>query len=139
MTKWTKKSAFWAYKTRQTNDRWGWSGIADDRSVVAVTIWKDLVHYNDKGEPFYDGFEEKQESIIHLWGNRPGNEDRKKHLRHALDHLDGYVRVVMTVAVDPEAEPREIKDVYPWGKLWFKIVRFDEDTGQFSLEFSHSD
>ena len=133
----TKKSEFWVYKTRQTNERWGWCAISDDKSVVAVTVWQDLIGYNENKEPYYDGFDDHHENTIHLWGNQVGNEDRKKHLQHAIDELDGYVRVLITVAEDVEAHPREIKDVYHWNDFWFKITKFDENTGQFSLSFSH--
>ena len=94
----SKKSEFWVYKTRQTNERWGWSAISDDKSVVAVTVWQDLIGYNENREPYYDGFDDHHENTIHLWGNQVGNEDRKKHLQHAIDELDGYVRVLITVA-----------------------------------------
>lgn len=132
--KWNKKSAFEFYNTRQTNERWGWSAISDDGTVVAVTVWKDLIKLEDKN-PYYDGFDEHHENTIHLWGDQTGNEDRKKHLKHALEYLDGEVRVVVTIAEDVTAHPRVIKEVYPYNDLWFKIVRFDENTGQFSLKF----
>ena len=137
MTNRNKKSEFWVYKTVQTNERWGWSAISDDASIVAVTIWKDLVRYNANKEPYYDGFDDHHENTIHLWGDNIGNDDRKKHLKHSIEHLDGNVRVLITVAEDIDAHPRVIKDVYHWSDLWFKISKFDEITGQFSLVYSH--
>lgn len=139
MPKYTKLSAFEYYGTRQTNERWSWSAIADDKSVVAVNIWKDSIKYNDRKEPFYDGFDEQHENTLHLWINEKGNNDRKKHLKHAREKLDGLVRVIIAVAVDPMVYPRGILDVYPLNDLWFKITKFNETTGQFKLEYSHKE
>ena len=133
-----KLSAFKAFGTKQTNQRWGWAAIAEDKSTVAVTIWKDRIKLNDK-KPYYDGFDEHHEKSFELWGGEKGNNDRKKHLKYAIENLDSLVRVVLIKAVDENAYPREIGSVYPYEHMWFKITKFNEETGQFRLEFHDKD
>ena len=134
----TKKSAFEYFGTIQTNERWSWSAVSGDGSVVAVVIWKDHIKYENQ-QPYYDGFDEYHEEGIHAWGGRQGNQNRKVNLAHAVEKLDGMVRVVIGVAKNTEADPREIHSIYPMKHLWFKIEKFDEDTGQFRLKYSHKD
>lgn len=40
----SKSEAFNNFGTKQSNKRWGWSAIADDDTVVALAIWKDIIH-----------------------------------------------------------------------------------------------
>lgn len=73
------------------------------------------------------------------WIDRPGNQDRKKHIKHAIAHLKGLVRIVILQAIDENTQKREIESAFPMKGCWFKITLFDETTGQVALEFSHKD
>ena len=138
MPNYTQKSAFEYFGTVQANERWSWSAISGDGSVVAVVVWKDQLKYDNK-QPYYDGFNEHHEEGIHAWGDRPGNQERKRYLAHAIKNLDSLVRVVIAVAKDIKVDPRTIESIYPMKHLWFKIEEFNEKTGQFRLKYSHKD
>lgn len=62
--------------------------------------------------------------------DRPGNGERLENLKWARDHCDGLFRVVITVAKDEKAHPREIAECYP-RDLLMRLVDLDEATGEF--------
>ena len=131
--------ALGAFNTKTPNIVWGWSGISDDMGTVAVTVWSDHMNEDIEAANFYNGFDEYHENTIHLWGKKPGNKLRIKHLIHAKSKLGGLVRVVKVIPAKPKVEPRVVYDRIPLIKKWYKISKFDQETGQFSLSFSHND
>ncbi|WP_210421959.1 hypothetical protein [Mesorhizobium loti] len=54
-------------------------------------------------------------------------------LRWALDHCDGWVKVIIAIAKDKNAKPRSIKECAPT-KMQVKVMQLDEGSGEFSLE-----
>ena len=141
MSEYSKKSAFAVYDTKQTNEQWSWSAISEDKKTVAVTIWQDLIKFDENKHPFYDSFSTYHEETIPLglWRDAKGNKERIKFLRHTIENLNGLVRVVVVKASDKSSYPRSVKSVFPYQDLWFRITNLDEETGQFSLKFSHRD
>jgi len=126
MVEWTKKSAFAEYGAVSANPQWSWSARSPDGSTVVLTFWKDRLNF--KTNPIsYDDYKWEGYPIE----KRPGNSERKKNIRWALDHLDGIVRVVIARAVDTSAVPRRIAECYPQKNLFMRITDFDEETGEF--------
>jgi hypothetical protein len=128
---WTKTQAFAEHDTECSNPRWSWSGRSADNRTVALTFWADRfidfkarpIVYRDEG-----------------WGNnaervaRPGNQERIRNIRFAIDNLDCKVRVVMAKAKDINASPREIDSCWPHAKLVMRITEFNDATGEWAAE-----
>jgi hypothetical protein len=76
----------------------------------------------------YDTF---KRANLQVWIDRPGNRERIENLIWARDHCNGLFRVVITVAKDPDAEPREIDECYPKDDWLMQITELDESTAQF--------
>ena len=111
------------------NPRWSWSGRSADGTTVVITLWRDLIRRQD-GRIVYDNFERAQEPNP-SWIRRPGNRERLENLLWARDHCDGYFKVVVVVAKDTNAEPREIAECYPQDRLRMRLERIDEASGRF--------
>jgi hypothetical protein len=56
------------------------------------------------------------------WAARPGNRERLENLIWARDHCAGEFRVVMAIAKDTSADPREIRDCFPKEDLYMRIT-----------------
>ena len=138
MKRFSKKSAFAYFGTKPTTVRQSWSALSEDERTVAVTIWKDQLKYKGR-EPFWDTFNLPENQSNNLWKDSFGNGERVKHLKHCRDKLDGLFRVVITVAVDVDANPREIFEVYPFENVWMKLQKLDEDTGECYAEYYPKD
>lgn len=121
----TLANAFAFFGTVPRNPRWAWSAVSPDGQTVAVTIWDHKL----KPDGSVDYFDPAKRS---LWMNRLGNRDRIRNLRHALEHCDGKFRVVRVIAKDPKAEPKRIKDRIADPHTIMQIIRFDEETGEFT-------
>jgi len=109
------------------NQRWSWSARSSDGKTVVMTLWKDLIDYKTKPIT-YSTFDREN---LSLWIDRPGNRERLENLKWARDHCDGLFRVVVTVAKDTEAEPREIEDAHYQRRMIMKLVDLKENTGEF--------
>jgi hypothetical protein len=124
---WTLTEAFKYFGATGANPRWSWSARSDDGDVVVMTLWKDQLDYS--GEPIkFDCF---GDDGLSRWKDKPGNRERAKNLKWALDNCGGEFRVVVTVAKDAEASPRVIQHCYPVDRLIMKIVKLNDDTGEF--------
>jgi hypothetical protein len=55
----------------------------------------------------------------------------RTHLKWAIAHCDGCVRVVVLTAEETQANPRVIRSCYPDDALVMKITHFDAKTGSF--------
>ena len=125
---WTKASAF-AYFDGATarNPRWSWSARSPDGRTVVLGLWKDEI--NCDGETVVaDMFNHER---LHLWTGKLGNRERIENLIWARDRCNGLFRVAITVAKDPKAYPRSIAKCYPHRTLVMKLVKLNEDTGEF--------
>ena len=137
-TTYNKKSAFEFFGVKPKVPRQSWSAISEDQKLVVVTIWKDQINYIDK-IPQWNTFNLPENQNNKLWVNQFGNKERTKLLKFSLDNLNGLFRVIMTVAKDPNAFPREISSCYPWVGIWMQINKLDEKTGECSAIFYKKD
>ena len=128
--KWRLAEAFEHFGATGKNQRWSWSARSADGKTIVITLWKDRLDYS--GKPIvYDTF---KRANLHVWIDRPGNRERIENLIWARDRCNGLFRVVITVAEDPNAEPRKIQDCYPKDDWLMQITALDEKTGQFRAE-----
>jgi hypothetical protein len=125
---WTKASAFAYFDGAiARNPRWGWSARSPDGQTVVITLWKDEISC-DGDTVVVDMFNHER---LHLWTGKLGNRDRIKNLIWARGRCAGLFRVVVTVAEDTKASPRSISKCYPHKTLVMKLVKLNEDTGEF--------
>jgi hypothetical protein len=68
------------------------------------------------------------------WIDRLGNRERIENLKYARDHRGGLFRVVIMAAIDPAAEPRQIREAFPQPNMVWRLVALNEDTGEFRAE-----
>jgi hypothetical protein len=116
------------------NPRWSWSGRSADGRTVVINLWRDRIRRDINGQWLYDEFDRTDlEDPYRLsdWTQRPGNRERLENLIWARDHCEGHFRVIVIVAKDTGADPREIADCYPQDKLQMRITELDEQTGRF--------
>ena len=130
-----KKQAFDMFGLKQTNHVWSWSAISKDGKTVATTVWADQVGRTNDPSLFVDTFNLPHNQRNELWKDANGNRERIEHLAHAMRELDGLVRVLLVHSKDPDAYPREVKpnSVEPLVGRYFKVVKLDENTGEFQL------
>ena len=131
-----KKQAFEMFGLKQTNQVWSWSAISEDGKTVATTVWADQVDRTSDASLFVDTFNLPHNQRNELWRDANGNRERIQHLSHAVKHNSGIVRVLLVHSVDPNAYPREVKpnSVEPLTERYFKVVKLDEQTGEFQLQ-----
>lgn len=121
-----KVKAFAYFGTKLTNVRWSWSARSDDGKTVVLSLWSDRFRWKDK--PLrYDG---RERVLPDDWMSRPGMLERLENLRWARDNCGGLFRVVLAIAVDTNAEPRDIATCF--SKDWvMRITELNEETGEF--------
>jgi len=106
-----------------------------DGKTVVVNWWKDLKLWRD-GKLAYDTF-----ILANLaeWRDRTGNRERVRDLAHARDHCDGLFRIVWTKAASQDERVRKTVERYPDKNLWMRLLKLNEETGQFlAEEVSHA-
>lgn len=118
--------AFAYFGAAGKNPRWSWSARTPDGEIV-LTLWKDGFDYSTK--PLTYG--SIAEGAAPEWIDRAGNQERLENLVWALDHRDGEFRVVVVVAVDEKANPRQIRESYPQPRMLGKITKLNRETGEF--------
>jgi hypothetical protein len=126
--KWTKRQCFDHYGVKPRNIRWSWCGRSDDGKTVAVQFWKD--RFTAGGRVY----ESSSHAGDEKWFGSPGHNELIENLIHARDNCDGVLRVIIGIAKDERAEPRETKECYPQDKMLMKIVYLDEATREFRVE-----
>jgi hypothetical protein len=127
---WTLADAFAYDGAIARNSRWGRSARSPDGRTVVITLWDDEID-DDGNTVVADMFGHER---LHLWKHKLGNRDRIKNLVWARDRCDRLFRVVMVTAKDSKASPRSIAKLYPHKTLVMKLVRLDENTGEFRAE-----
>lgn len=126
---WTLSDAFAHFGAAGTNPRWSWSARSEDGKTVVMTLWQDI--FNFKTRPIsYDTYDHGTE----VWTDTPRNRERLENLIWARDHCDGLFRVVVTVAEDVNVYPRKIEECFPQEKMVMRLVKLDEETGEFRAE-----
>jgi hypothetical protein len=110
--------------------RFDWSSEKADG--VCITIWQSEMQH-EPGRAWLDT--KVHGGPYELWGDRPGNRRRIKHLARATAECSGIVDVVVVAGVPGQgADSAE-----PWipaqrkGVRW-RVLAFDPQTGHFSAE-----
>jgi hypothetical protein len=125
--RWGKNEAFAHFGAVGTNSVWSWSARSADGKTVVVTLWRDGLNFANK--PIVcDTF---NRADLPLWKDSPGNRERIDNLIWAREHCNSLFRVVITVAKDVTAYPREIEDCYPKDDWVMKLTDLNEETGEF--------
>jgi hypothetical protein len=119
--------AFRAFGAEGKNPRWSWSARTPDGKVV-MTFWKDQMNYSSKPIS-YSNF---GSPTLAYWQDQLGNQERIDNLKHARDHCDGLMHVVIIEAADENAVPRRIARSFPHKRLCMKLTGLNEKTGEFS-------
>ena len=134
MTK-NKKDAFAKFGIKQKNESWSWSGINKDKPVpinqnliaplCVLTIWLDQY---DHVSGVWSIFNCNNE----VWKDKNGNRYRIQDIKYCLDEVNGEFQAIFIDPVNRGVydEKRKIKNISINEKLWFKITRFDEETGE---------
>ncbi len=125
----SKSKAFAFFKAKAKNAQWSWSAISDTGEVV-ITLWRDEINYKTKPVSC-DFFGHPK---LADWIDRLGNRERIENLKYARDHRGGLFRVVIMAAIDPAAEPRQIREAFPQPNMFWRLVALNEDTGEFRAE-----
>jgi hypothetical protein len=128
MKKWSRQAAFAHFGAKCRNPRWSWSGRSADGKTVVMTMWEDEIK-NENGKIVYGSRGRPPDE-----GKRHGAVERLENLKWALNHCEGLVRVVVAVARDKTAVPREAESWFPHQELVMKITHLDETTGAFRAE-----
>ncbi|MER9225791.1 hypothetical protein NKI39_09050 [Mesorhizobium sp. M0664] len=126
--KYTHTAAFAHFGTAPVNVQWSWSARNEGTKTVAVTLWQDEFKKSPGGRLVYERGP--------IWADSKtsrGHYELMENLRWALDHCDGWVKVIIAVAKDKNAKPRSIKECAPT-KMQVKVMQLDEGSGEFSLE-----
>ena len=128
----TLREAYGVYGVAPKNPRWSWSARSDDGGVVVLALWTDRMDWKSRPR-VYDDFGRHD---LADRDSQPGNVERIENLRHARDHCEGLFRVVLVEPVDRDSRPRRIKDRWAKPELLMRLVRLDEETGEFRAEES---
>lgn len=125
-----KVKAFAHFDVSLKNDRWSWSGKTVDGKAVVLQLWRDIL--NDQTTPkSYDVFGDPR---LPEWIKKHGNTERIKDIKWAIERCDGNFRVVIGHAKDVTIGVRRTAAACPQPNLIMKIVKFNENTGEFRAE-----
>lgn len=124
---WTLTTCFEHFGAARSRRHFGGSAISDDGVTVVVAMWDDeIVRLNDGRITYQSRFgpalRGKSRRINLQWIS---------HLKWAVAHCDGLIRVVVLTAQDPQADPRVLKSCYPDDRLIMQVIRLDTKTGFF--------
>jgi len=131
-----KKEAFAYFGIKQTNERWSWSGISANKDLVVLTIWSDQKKFNKQTKTFQTStFNQNNE----MWINDLGNKERMELIQYCIDNLDSKFRAIFATPTNPGVidETRDWKKGMPYDKQWFKLTKFNSQTGEFESESFH--
>tara|TARA_B110000967_G_C18491082_1_gene366828 strand:+ start:152 stop:571 length:420 start_codon:yes stop_codon:yes gene_type:complete len=133
ITNMNKKQAFAYFGISQKNEVWSWSGISDNQETVALTIWIDQCDWIKKDRKYVTSIFNKNNE---LWRDLPGNKERIEIIKYCINNLGSRFRAIFITPVKKGVfdETREIKSVRPYDKCFFKILEFNEITGEYTAE-----
>jgi hypothetical protein len=109
--------------------RQDWS--AESLDGVCLSLWQREMDRKN-GAPWLDT--KRHGMPLELWGAKPGNHKRKRHLSRAVKDFSGAIDVVIVNGTPGEG----YDDAHPWnigerGASWH-ITNFEAETGHFSAE-----
>lgn len=123
---WTLSTCFEHFGAMRSRRHFGGSAISNDGGTVVVAMWEDEIVREDGRFTYQSRFgptlRGKSHGVSVQWVT---------HIKWALAHCDGWVRVVILTAEDVEANPRIIRSCYPDDALMMQITHFDAKTGFF--------
>ena len=123
---WTLSTCFEHFGAARSRQHFGGSAISDDGGTVVVAMWEDEIVREDSRVLYRSRFgpalKGKSQRVSLQW---------RTHLKWAIAHCDGCVRVVVLTAEETQANPRVIRSCYPDDALVMKITHFDAKTGSF--------
>jgi hypothetical protein len=124
---WTLSTCFEHFGAARSRRHFGGSAISSDGTIVVVAMWEDEILRLDDGRIIYQSrsgptLRGKSQRINLQW---------IAHLKWALAHCHGLIRVVVLTAQDPQANPRIVKSCHPDDTLVMQIIRLDTKTGVF--------
>jgi hypothetical protein len=124
---WTLSTCFEHFGAARSRRHFGGSAISSDGTIVVVAMWEDEILRLDDGRIIYQSrfgptLRGKSQRINLQW---------IAHLKWALAHCHGLIRVVVLTAQDPQANPRIVKSCHPDDTLVMRIIRLDTKTGVF--------
>ena len=134
-----KKEAFAKFGIKQKNEVWSWSGINRDAPIpisqnleapiCVLTIWNDQYDYKAGIWSIFNCNNE-------IWKDSNGNKARIEDIKYCLSELNGEFKAIFIEPVKRGTydETREIKKISINDMLWFRITRFDEETGECEAE-----
>lgn len=125
-----KKAAFGYFGIVQKNEVWSWSGIKEDESLVAMTIWTDQFKCIEENDSLFWSTYDQNNSE---WIDSFGNKERIDIIKKCRQKLDGKFRPIFVEPLNPGVndETRVITSTHtPNDDYWFKIVQFNEETGE---------
>ena len=97
---------------------------------MAVTLWQD--RFLEKGTLY----KSHDSDIPGEWRSRPGFVDLIENLKHAVNHTDGKLDVIVAIPKDAMARPRAILECFPHPTLKMRVAELDAEAGTFCLERS---
>jgi hypothetical protein len=126
MRTWTLSTCFEHFGAPRSRRHFGGSAISHDGTTVVVAMWEDEIVRQDRRATYRSRFgptlKGKSQRVSLQW---------KTHLKWALEHCQGCVRVVVLTPEEMEASPRVIRSCYPDDGLVMQITEFDAKTGFF--------
>jgi hypothetical protein len=125
-TDWTLSTSFEHFGAARSRRHFGGSAISDDGATVVVAMWEDEIVREDNRVTYQSRFgpplRGKSRKISMQWIT---------HIKWAIAHCDGRVRVVVLTAEDMQANPRVVSSCCPDDALIMRITGFDAKTGCF--------
>jgi hypothetical protein len=126
--KYTRTDAFAHFDAALVNSRWSWSARSADQKTVVLALWQHALKKEGDRWVYRDYQIEGR-----AWGkDKPGNRERIENLKYAIEHCAGRFRVVIEIAKDVNANPREAQECFPKPQLVMKVTDLNQDTGEFS-------
>ena len=123
---WTLSTCFEHFGAARSRRHFGGSAVSHDGEIVVVAMWEDEIVRQDSRATYRSRFgptlKGKSQRVSLQW---------KTHLKWALAHCEGCVRVVVLTAEETQANPRVIRSCYPDDALIMQITDFDAKTGFF--------
>jgi hypothetical protein len=127
---WMLSTCFEHFGAVRSRRHFGGSAISDDGETVVVALWEDeMIRDHDNHITYQSRFgptvKGKSKKISMQWIS---------HLKWAVDHCNGCVRVVVLTAEDIWANPRVIRSCHPDDTLVLRITQLNAKTGCFQAQ-----
>jgi hypothetical protein len=123
---WTLSTCFEHFGAARSRRHFAGSAISHDGGTVVVAMWEDEIArqdsqamYRSRSGPTLKG---KSQRVSLQW---------IAHLKWAIAHCGGCIRVVVLTAEETPTNPRVIRSCYPDDALIMQITHFDSKTGFF--------